>query len=137
MPNREWQPGPWDTEPKEGSTWIDEASGLRVETWRHPTLGHWCGYVYTPTESLRHFRNEWGLDIPGAHGGITYEGNDIDGFTKVGFDCSHAGDQVPGYGRDLPKYETYRDLAYVRRCLRTMVATIGAAAQIEAALGGV
>lgn len=130
-----WPPGPWDIEPATGETYTDPTTGYECQTWRHPSLGHWCGYVIVPSEDLlRPFHTEWDYDIPGAHGGITYtEG------CKVGFDCSHAGDLVPGYSRDSYGYlgETYKTLDFVKGCLAQMCTAIHAEQQIEAALGGV
>lgn len=132
-----WPPGPWDTEPATGETYTDPLTGYECETWRHPSLGHWCGYVIVPNaELLAPFRNKEydDLEIPGAHGGITYHEG-----CKVGFDCSHADDMVPGFQRDAYSDfgETYKTLTFVKDCLAQMCAAIYAEQQIEAALAGV
>ncbi len=132
-----WPPGPWDLEPKEGSKWLDEASGLWLETWRHPRRGHWCGYVYAPHDALRHFETDYGLDIPGAHCGITFDNDAGNGFRKVGFHCSHAWDLSPGLDYYSWSDDTYRDLAYVQRCLREMAAAIVSEQAIAEAKAGV
>ena len=130
-----WPPGPWDTEPKEGNTWVDEVTRIQCETKRHPSLGHWCGYITVPDASwLEAFNTEYGYDIPGAHGGITFDGVLEDGSVKVGFDCAHAWDNSPT--RNYSDGE-YRTLAYVETCIRTMARAVVAEHELRAALAGV
>ena len=45
MKNPRWGPGLWDDEPDEFK-WL--ASGIPCLIQRHPSMGHWCGYVGVP-----------------------------------------------------------------------------------------
>lgn len=130
-----WPPGPWDLEPKEGSAWVDIETGIQCETNRHRTLGHWCGYIIVPDrEWLAPFGGEWGYDIPGAHGRITYSNETKEGFYKVGFDCAHAWDNTPT--KTFSDGE-YRTLAYVKECIAIMARAIYAERLIHETLAGV
>jgi hypothetical protein len=42
-----WPSGPWDDEPDK-MQWPDPATGLPCLAVRHPSSGHWCGYVGVP-----------------------------------------------------------------------------------------
>lgn len=130
----DWPPGPWDTEPKEGSRWVDVATGIECETSRHPKMGHWCGYIYADEHMLLPFKTEYGYDIPGAHGGITFEEAQPDGTIKVGFDCAHAWDNSP---TQVYSNGEYRSLEYVRECLREMARAVKAEQGICAIMAGV
>jgi hypothetical protein len=119
-----WGDGPWQSEPDKVQ-WTDEATGLACMAVRHPTSGHWCGYVgvaegspafglgydeaneLAPTDEddYRAFR---------VHGGLTFsdfcqEGEEDTGICHIpqpgqpervwwfGFDCAHWGDLCPMY----------------------------------------
>lgn len=131
-----WRSGPWDSEP-DRAQWVDDATGLHCLAVRHPSLGHWCGYVALP------IGHPWrdGIDYPDGpdvHGGITYgpsacDGNvchAVDGDDDVrwiGFDCAHYRDASPTMALDPG--DVYRDLLYVRgECasLAAQAAKVGA-----------
>jgi hypothetical protein len=80
----DWGSGPWQDEPDKVQ-WVDEATGLDCLAVRHPTLGHWCGYVGVPPEHPWHGRDygdgDDGTDryddsapvmATDVHGGLTY-----------------------------------------------------------------
>lgn len=94
--------------------------GLKCFAKRHPSMGHWCGYVSVPSGHRLHGKSydeayDAGHDIS-VHGGLTYAEDHApmlpsDGSWWFGFDCAHAGDPVPSmrdHGDDV-----YRDLAFV------------------------
>ena len=57
-------------------------------------MGQYCGYVDLPKSSR--FYGEDYDDIPiEVHGGITF-GAAIGGYYRIGFDCAHAEDYIPG-----------------------------------------
>ena len=115
---------PWENEPDRKEFM---AHGLRCVIKRHPTMKHLCGYVEVPKG------HRWetldALDIPAdAHGGITYseeslprEESEADNWW-IGFDCSHAGDFMPGFVPEFPG--TYRDIKYVERECRELAKQI-------------
>jgi hypothetical protein len=116
-------PGPWDGEIQELSFWIESptygAEGYRGHAIRHDTLGHWCGYIDLPADhpwcsaDTIHDVRMAGVDV---HGGITYVGRSPDtGRVRIGFDCAHAGDLVPGLQKFLPpEYAEYDDASVYR-----------------------
>lgn len=116
----EWERGAWDSEPDKVQ-WPDEATGLPCLAKRHPSSGHWCGYVGVPEghpafgkgyDDVR-VKDEDGNDAsPDVHGGLTYADkcdlreNEAEGICHVaepgepevwwlGFDCAHSGDVSP------------------------------------------
>lgn len=119
--------GPWDREPDGTQEYRDEATGLRCRIWKHPTLGHLCGYVEVPRGSPLHGMRSnariaeddgrMRLDVLApAHGGLTYSGEmGPDGTWWLGFDCGHAGDMTSTYAKYGWRPEgTYRTSEYVR-----------------------
>lgn len=147
-----WGRGPWDDEPEDRVEW--RSRGLACLAVRGP-LGAWCGYVGLPeghpwrdkarTARLSSSRPEVEFqvgysDIPAeVHGGLTYgpepcsgrichtpAPGESDDVRWIGFDCSHAWDEVPGlsgcsYGG------WYKDIDYVRAEVERL------AEQVEAA----
>jgi hypothetical protein len=93
----------WETEPNE-ATFIEH--GYWCEIKRHKMMGTLCGYVLV---GRHHPYANTGYDVPlEVHGGVTFN----DG-VRIGFDCAHAGDLVPG--RDLAHSDdVYRNMAYVK-----------------------
>jgi hypothetical protein len=136
----DWPRGSWDNEPDK-EQWIDETTGFDCLAVRHPSGGHWCGYVGVPPGHAVH-----GLDYdrvavpsddesawPDVHGGLTFaslcqDGDDEargvchvplpgrpDAVWWLGFDCAHSGDMSPGHCRDFgDPHDVYRSLPYVR-----------------------
>lgn len=129
-----WAPGPWDGEPDKVQ-WSDMTSGLPCLIVRNE-LGALCGYVGLPPS---HPFYEVGYsNIPSSaasvHGGLTFsdhcdpgckichitEPGDPDPVWWLGFDCAHAGDDVPGmaaYGFNMGRMfpgESYKNMKYVR-----------------------
>lgn len=121
-----WGVGPWTDEP-DRVEWRHK--GVPCIMRRHPSLGHWCGYVAVSSE------HPWAKapDIyevnADAHGGITYGPHECDkemgvchepeeGETEdvrwVGFDCAHVGDYSPGSHGYRFGNETYKTVEYVK-----------------------
>ena len=135
---KDWGPGPWQDEPDK-IQWQDEATGLACLMVRHPTLGHWCGYVGV-AEGHPFFKKEYN-DIDedlNVHGGLTftdscYEDMELgqgvchvpspgepDDVWWLGFDFMHAGDVAPGTHEITRRWsaeggDSYKDRAYVER----------------------
>jgi len=118
---------PWEQEPQQAEEWVDEGTGYTCTIWRHPTLGHLCGYVGIPKG---HRCCELGYndmnDIE-VHGGLTYSEVDDERQLHVfGFDAGHGGDYSPGLALTMLKVtgefnsvssgerSTYRTWAYVK-----------------------
>jgi hypothetical protein len=107
-----WGPGPWQDEPDKVH-WIDAESNLDCLMVRHPSLGHWCGYVGV-TEGHPAFEKGYDDVDVRVHGGLTFanacqESEDPatgvchvaqpgrpDHVFWLGFDCAHGGDVSPG-----------------------------------------
>ena len=98
------QERPWEHEP-DREEWVHELTGYKCTVWRHPTLGHLCGYVAVPKG-----HRVWGygyddVDDADVHGGLTYAEEDKEtGEWVFGFDCSHGGDLSPSLLATLMKY---------------------------------
>lgn len=135
-----WPAGPWNDEPDK-IQWPDAATGLPCLAVRHPSLGHWCGYVGVPEDhpffgkSYVGFCSD-GKTFPEVHGGFTYfdlcdpgeaEATGIchlpaegepDHVWWFGFDCAHSNDYQPGLSAHIRMYidwgEIYRTLGYVQ-----------------------
>lgn len=134
-----WIDGPWKTEP-DRIEW--EHSGFPCLMSRHPSSGHWCGYVAVPPGHPCYEKNysaPWNSDEPEAnwptsgleaHGGLTYSDHcnglichvpkpgEPDNVWWLGFDMAHSGDFSPGHAHRDPifgcrDFETYKDAAYV------------------------
>ena len=126
-----WKDGPWMEEPDRVTF---EHAGFPIILKRHPTLGHWCGYVGVP-EGHPAFgaTNEYGDGVPqDVHGGCTYaracDNDPVLGVCHVkkdgeperfwlGFDFAHGGDLSPGgdvaMRFSLREGGTYKNLRYV------------------------
>jgi hypothetical protein len=98
-------------------------NGFHVEAKRHPTLGHWCGYITVPLSHPWKKPQEEGYDLDiNCHGGVTYYhhgNNDV----VIGFDCSHSYDAAPPWLKDksfLPFGGQYRDIYYVLNELKNL-----------------
>lgn len=127
--------GPWMQE-FDKAQWVDPETDLDCMMRRHPTSGHWCGYVGVqpghPLHGVNYSDMECSISV---HGGITFaEGCQEDGDEAtaichvpepgrsdnvwwLGFDCAHYQDLSPGIHRYLSwKSEcVYRDANYVQR----------------------
>ena len=129
--------------------WGDAATGLLCAAARVPGLGCWVGYAGVPPgHQLHGIKDATDLAVE-AHGGLTYAGAwpplvpqpaDVPpDWWFYGFDCGHAGDDMPelaaellrrGFARHPLRFGVYRDLAYVRgECARlaAQLAALGAA----------
>lgn len=120
-----WGPGPWQDEP-DHEQW--SLHGYDCVAHRHPTLGHWCGYVGIPPNHPADGQSYDDLDIS-VHGGLTFSGylTSLNGAARlrnwkfVGFDCGHAGDLSPGLQHlaqspQTGRYaDTYRTLSFVKK----------------------
>lgn len=101
-------------------SWLSRA-GLRCSAIRHPSLGHWCGYVAVPAGHPLHGKDydaaHRECDTIDVHGGLTYARDHVpfapsDGAWWFGFDCAHVGDIVPAIKLRFDD-DVYRDLAFV------------------------
>lgn len=69
-----------------------EKDGLLLALVRHPSLGHFCGYVNFPKRPTIEQGYEGILTYVPVHGGITYAAEEKDGTFTYGFDCMHVDD---------------------------------------------
>lgn len=130
-----WSEGPWDSEPDR----VDfEHAGLHCMVIRND-MGALCGYVGVPRGHALYMErcDDVSLDV---HGGVTYAEKcaghichapgpgQPDDVWWLGFDCTHAGDTIPGlvglrgerwWAMFLPD-EAYRDMAYVSEQCRSL-----------------
>lgn len=130
--------GPWDNEPDKVQ-WQDADTGLPCLIVRHPSSGHFCGYVGV-AEGHPAFGKDYEDESVGdvrVHGGLTFankcqpkehesegichlpEPGEPDHVWWLGFDCAHCDDLSPARaarnGIFAPHHsEVYRDIAYVR-----------------------
>lgn len=98
--------------------WLDPETGLPCRAIKVRDLGHWCGYVLLPAGHPWHGKDD--STIPAqVHGGITFSAKD-GVWWRIGFDCAHLGDHVPGAMMRPPRDgEVYRDLPFVKaECAR-------------------
>lgn len=85
---------------------------------RHPSLGHWCGYIGLPVGHPMHGNDYDSIDVD-VHGGLTYACDHAplekpDGRWWIGFDTAHSGDFVPGVDGGKPiGSDTYKDASFV------------------------
>lgn len=142
-----WPSGAWDGEPDKAQ-WPDPATGLPCLAVRHPTGGHWCGYVGVAPGHPYHgtaYEALGTVDLD-AHGGVNFASDcqpsetEATGICHVpdpgepehvwwfGFDCHHCWDFGPydvamgnerGYPFGAMQGTEYRTLDYVRaECAR-------------------
>lgn len=112
--------GPWADEP-DRVEWL-YATGFSGIAQRHPTSGHWCGYLVLPEDHP--WRDQEDLSEIRVHGGVTFFGlakhlNRPEDYV-VGFDCHHLGDLGPidppsiqKLYRNIDGTLTYKDMDYV------------------------
>jgi hypothetical protein len=110
--------GPWNDE-ADHKRWYH--MGILCEISRPvPELGHWCGYVLLPEDHPWHGKCYDDIDVDYVHGGLTYVGTANDeelgnlNLWRIGFDCAHAGDLVPG-SKSSYDGDVYRTQDYVTR----------------------
>lgn len=122
-----WGSGPWDGEPDKAQ-WIDAETDLDCLAVRHPSHGHWCGYVGVPPGHPLH-GTEYETPAVDVHGALTFASacNEGDKFGVChvpesgrpahvwwfGFDCAHLGDKSPAYDRHSG-IDIYRTLRYIK-----------------------
>lgn len=135
-----WPQGDWDGEPDKVQ-WTDPETGFACLAKRHPSRGHWCGYVGVEPGHSWHGKSYDSDDFnPEVHGGVTFGKECQEGPPEetvchipepgkpehlwwIGFDCSHYGDYSPSdavraesgdplWARDWN--ETYKTLEYVK-----------------------
>ena len=117
-----WNPGPWQQEP-DIAVWTMDLNKHTTYcvVLRHPTLGHFCGYIgmgeHHPAYNVNAAYD--GDFVPEVHGGITWD-KTRDNIRWLGFDCSHGSDLSPS--KLLPGYHDsiYRDFDYVMRNVREL-----------------
>ena len=98
-----WGSGPWDAEP-DRLEW--EHASMPCLAVRHPTMGHWCGYVAVPQTHASYAASYDDVNV-NVHGGLTYASacrgvvchvpkpGASDDVWWFGFDCAHCGDFSP------------------------------------------
>lgn len=99
-----------------------------VCTIRKAPLEHLCGYVDIPPGHPWHGVGYVDIDAD-VHGGLTYS-EEEEGAWRIGFDCAHSGDYVPGtsFGlRERREGEVYRTEAYVAAHCRSLAEQAAAA----------
>lgn len=150
----------WEREPNHVEF---DYRGFFCEITRHDQMKHLCGYVYIPlfqgpmTQRLMAYLLDHPLDNGFdymvfeeyfdiyVHGGVTYGDiveKEIGAFIKIGFDCAHSGDLIPGMKATLEQVsraagrtpsiwgdlglfrDTYRNMAYVKKEIENMVDAI-------------
>jgi hypothetical protein len=108
-------------------SWVDAATGLQCVGVKHPSMGHWCGYVAIPkthkwfglhyNKCMEGCGESWCGHTPecviDVHGGITYSSIDEnDELFWYGFDCAHLHDHVPGM--TFSNGGTFKDLNFIK-----------------------
>ena len=102
---------------EEGSKKEFEYRGYKCLVYRHPEIGHLCGYVQIP-KGHEYYGNRDYDSIPvDCHGGLTFSAEKDDGSWYIGFDCAHAGDLCPLMEA---KWSTSTNYAYVDEDYRDM-----------------
>jgi len=99
MDRSKWPNGPWLEEPDK-AYWRDKTTGYFCAIRRSP-LGSLCGYVFLPKTHPAYLGTYDYIDVE-VHGGLTY-GQESGKFFKVGFDCAHFEDFVPGFAALSPE----------------------------------
>jgi hypothetical protein len=147
-----WPAGEWDTEADRYEWRSRELPCLILRN----SMGGLCGYVGIPAGHPWHVQpSSDDLDsVVSVHGGITFmhrgcsenvchvpQPGETEDLLWVGFDCCHAGDALPVRAmmerkyaavRDaLPyeRFETYRNITYVRAEVESLVEQVMAAAR--------
>jgi len=118
---------PWEQEHQHSEEWVDEGTGYTCTIWRHPTLGHLCGYVGIPKGHRCCGLGYNDMSDIEVHGGLTYSEVDDERQLHVfGFDAGHSGDYSPGLALTMLRVTgefnrvssgegvTYRTWAYVK-----------------------
>lgn len=77
-------------EDKVVKTW--KKDNLVLSIVKHPSMGHYCGYVRFTKRPVRELGYNGILTYVPVHGGITYANEDKDKTMVYGFDCSHYSD---------------------------------------------
>jgi len=121
----------WENEPDKVEF---EYLGFKCLIIRHPELKHLCGYVLLPG-GHPYFGKHYD-DIPvEVHGGLTFSLTEGD-YHRIGFDCAHYWDFVPGSSSPLQKEGAYRNIRYVTNQLKKLVRQLTPEAVLEKALKG-
>lgn len=114
--------------------------GMSFVIWRHPSFGHWCGYVgvskgskldgrnyYISTESENGLSKlEQAINNISVHGGLTYAGKlkdrSGDDLWYFGFDCNHSGDLAPFTAEKYPMMAdgSYKDKEFVMAEIKSL-----------------
>lgn len=116
----------WETEPNQRDF---EHAGFQCHIMRTRRMGHLCGYVDVPEGHPWYGLGYDAITGVDVHGGLTYA-RATDNVWRIGFDCGHAGDLIPGmvelYGpRDYG--DIYRTIGYVEAECRKLAEQAAAA----------
>jgi hypothetical protein len=131
-----WGPGPWDEEPEDRFEF--RYKGFPCLLVRGGS-GAWCGYVGLPPGHKYHGVEDGDIpwDDARVHGGLTYSAGcredspichipqpgESDDVWWLGFDCAHAGDQMPSMpyrSISLDQFSVYRTKDYVIRQVKKL-----------------
>ena len=99
---------------------IWEKDGLVFSIVKHPTMGHYCGYVRFPKRPVKEKGYGGILTYVPVHGGITYAEESEDGSMVYGFDCAHYNDWSPinPNGKKWTLEEVKREVEKMARAIK-------------------
>lgn len=97
-----------------------EHQGFKLKIVRHVVTGHLCGYLDIPEGHAWYGKDfSRGVEGPEMHGGCTFAQEIPDlNIWRIGFDCAHYGDAMPGMLRhDFIRlaHGIYRNMEYVTK----------------------
>lgn len=100
-------PGPWNDEP-DLLQFTELGFACSIEK---KSMGHLCGYVDLPPKHPDFGKHYDNIDV-NVHGELTF-GKLVGGNWRIGFDCGHCGDLIPGCQSGVDHNEIYRDRNFV------------------------
>lgn len=130
-----WGVGAWSFEPDE-EEFIH--AGQQCFIWRHPSIGHWCGYVAIPEGHPWHQKPYEDIHVE-VHYGLTFGDKFFDGSKGdtywLGFDCAHSGDYTPytgsrGWSYGENEYD-YKDIEFVKMHTKRLAEQVEVAGKLK------
>lgn len=109
----------WESEPDEIN---ENIHGYNIQIKRHKSLKHLCGYVLLKNTHSCYGKQYNNINVR-VHGGLTYSEKDGE-YWKIGFDCAHDGDLVPGFtdlGFSSFADGKYKNINYVKMELARLI----------------
>ena len=108
--------------------------GLICEVARHPSQGHYCGYVLVPKGHKLYemgYDEAYGMADINVHGGLTYADSHNE-YWALGFDCNHGGDfnvpqdeRIRELSKEFLHGGIYRDFEYVKGECESLAESFG------------